>query len=412
MEKQMLAFILERWIMGGRIVFMNQIDLFAQNSEVFIGADDLKEKLSRGQKLRVKLGVDPTRPDLTFGHMVVFNKLRQFQDLGHKAVLIIGDYTACIGDPSGRSSLRPILTPDEVERNSKTYVEQVFRIIDRERTEVHHNSEWFSKMSFGDLLELSRKMTVARMLERDDFAKRYASKTPISIVEFLYPLIQGYDSIMVESDVELGGTDQLFNNLVGRDLQQQSGMSGQAVITRPLLVGLDGVKKMSKSYDNYIAFNDSPREMFGKIMSISDETMWKYYQYLLLYDTEKLARLKDEHPMKCKKDLACLLVTRFYGLDAGREELENFERVFSKNEIPLDMPVFEWPMLSSEPTETIVNLMGASGFFQSKKEARRLIEQGAVKVNSSKVSDPFMRIAETDSPTVIQAGKRVFFKII
>ena len=391
---------------------MNQIDLFAQNSEVFIGADDLREKLKAGKRLRVKLGVDPTRPDLTFGHMVVFNKLRQFQDLGHKAVLIIGDYTACIGDPSGRSSLRPILTPDEVERNSKTYLEQVFRIIDRERTEVHHNSEWFSKMSFGDLLELSRKMTVARMLERDDFAKRYASKTPISIVEFLYPLIQGYDSIMVESDVELGGTDQLFNNLVGRDLQQQSGMSGQAVITMPLLVGLDGVKKMSKSYDNYIAFNDSPREMFGKIMSISDETMWKYYQYLLLYDTEKLARLKDEHPMKCKKDLACLLVTRFYGLDAGREELENFERVFSKNEIPLDMPVFEWPMLSSEPTETIVNLMGASGFFQSKKEARRLIEQGAVKVNSSKVSDPFMRIAETDSPTVIQAGKRVFFKII
>ncbi len=391
---------------------MSQIDTFAQNSEVFIGADDLREKLKAGKRLRVKLGVDPTRPDLTFGHMVVFNKLRQFQDLGHKAVLIIGDYTACIGDPSGRSSLRPILTPDEVERNSKTYLEQVFRIIDRERTEVHHNSEWFSKMSFGDLLELSRKMTVARMLERDDFAKRYASKTPISIVEFLYPLIQGYDSIMVESDVELGGTDQLFNNLVGRDLQQQSGMSGQAVITMPLLVGLDGVKKMSKSYDNYIAFNDSPREMFGKIMSISDETMWKYYQYLLLYDTEKLARLKDEHPMKCKKDLACLLVTRFYGLDAGREELENFERVFSKNEIPLDMPVFEWPMLSSEPTETIVNLMGASGFFQSKKEARRLIEQGAVKVNSSKVSDPFMRIAETDSPTVIQAGKRVFFKII
>ena len=391
---------------------MRQIDTFAQNSEVFIGADDLREKLKAGKRLRVKLGVDPTGPDLTFGHMVVFNKLRQFQDLGHKAVLIIGDYTACIGDPSGRSSLRPILTPDEVERNSKTYLEQVFRIIDRERTEVHHNSEWFSKMSFGDLLELSRKMTVARMLERDDFAKRYASKTPISIVEFLYPLIQGYDSIMVESDVELGGTDQLFNNLVGRDLQQQSGMSGQAVITMPLLVGLDGVKKMSKSYDNYIAFNDSPREMFGKIMSISDETMWKYYQYLLLYDTEKLARLKDEHPMKCKKDLACLLVTRFYGLDAGREELENFERVFSKNEIPLDMPVFEWPMLSSEPTETIVNLMGASGFFQSKKEARRLIEQGAVKVNSSKVSDPFMRIAETDSPTVIQAGKRVFFKII
>ena len=191
----------------------NQLEIFAQNADTFIGADDLKKKLAEGKKLRVKLGVDPTRPDLTFGHMVVFNKMRQFQDLGHQAVLIIGDYTACIGDPSGRSALRPVLTPEEVEANSKTYLEQAFKVLDESKTEVHRNSEWFSKMSFGDLLELSRKMTVARMLERDDFAKRYASKTPISIVEFLYPLIQGYDSIMVESDVELGGTDQLFNNV-------------------------------------------------------------------------------------------------------------------------------------------------------------------------------------------------------
>ncbi len=390
---------------------MSQLDLFAQNSEVFIGAEDLKEKLKAGKKLRVKLGVDPTRPDLTFGHMVVFNKLRQFQDLGHQAVLIIGDYTACIGDPSGRSALRPVLTPEEVEQNAKTYLDQAFRILDKDRTEVHHNSEWFSKMSFGDTLELARKMTVARMLERDDFAKRYASKTPISIVEFLYPLIQGYDSIMVESDVELGGTDQLFNNLVGRDLQQQAGKSGQAVITMPLLVGLDGVKKMSKSYGNYIAFNDSAREMFGKIMSISDETMWKYYQFLLLYTPDKIARLKEEHPMKCKKDLACLLVTKFYGIDVGRGELENFEKVFSKNEIPEEMPEFEWDKLSQSDSDTLVNIMGSSGLFPSKKEARRLIEQGAVKVNSEKVSDVFFKLEKSQAPVVVQAGKRIFFRI-
>ena len=249
----------------------SQLEIFAQNAETFIGAEDLKEKLAAGRKLRVKLGVDPTRPDLTFGHMVVFNKMRQFQDLGHQAVLIIGDYTACIGDPSGRSALRPVLTPGEVEANSRTYLEQAFKVLDESRTEVHRNSEWFSKMSFGDALELARKMTVARMLERDDFAKRYASKTPVSIVEFLYPLVQGYDSVMVESDVELGGSDQLFNNLVGRDLQNQRGAVGQAVITMPLLVGLDGEKKMSKSYNNGIFLRDSFDDIEPKI-----KTMFTY----------------------------------------------------------------------------------------------------------------------------------------
>ncbi len=391
---------------------MEQLDIFAQNAEVFIGAETLKEKLVAGKQLRVKLGVDPTRPDLTFGHMVVFNKLRQFQDAGHKAVLIIGDYTACIGDPSGRSALRPVLTREEVLENAKSYLEQAFKILNEEKTEVHYNSEWFGKMSFADLLELSRKMTVARMLERDDFAKRYAQKVPISIVEFLYPLIQGYDSIMVESDVELGGTDQLFNNLVGRDLQRDADMSGQAVLTMPLLVGLDGEKKMSKSYGNYIAFNDSPREMFGKIMSISDEPMWKYYQYLMLYTPEQIARIKNEHPMKCKKDLACLLVSRFHGVDVGRAELENFEKVFSKNELPDDMPEFSWSSLTENAEETIMNLMSATKIFPSKKEVRRLIEQGAVKLNSEKVSDVFASLQKVDSPIVLQAGKRIFFKVI
>ena len=391
---------------------MNQIDIFGQNAEVFIGAEDLKEKLAAGKRLRVKLGVDPTRPDLTFGHMVVFNKLRQFQDLGHQAVLIIGDYTACIGDPSGRSALRPVLTREEVMENAKTYLAQAFKILDESRTEVHYNSEWFGGMSFGDLLNLARKMTVARMLERDDFAKRYASKTPISIVEFLYPLVQGYDSVMIESDVELGGTDQLFNNLVGRDLQRDAGQSGQAVITMPLLVGLDGEKKMSKSYGNYIAFNDSPRDMFGKIMSVGDDTMWKYYQYLLLETPEQIERMKSEHPMKCKKNLACLMVSRFFGADVGRAELENFEKVFSKNEVPDEMPEFAWDSVAQSDSAPIVNVMSETKLFPSKKEVRRLIEQGAVKLDSERVSDPFLALSRPVNPMVLQAGKRVFFRII
>ncbi len=393
---------------------MNQLDNFAQNAEVFIGADDLKEKLSRGQILRVKLGVDPTRPDLTFGHMVVFNKLRQFQDMGHQAVLIIGDYTACIGDPSGRSALRPVLTPEEVKENAKTYLDQAFKILDKEKTEVRFNSEWFSKMSFGDTLDLARKMTVARMLERDDFAKRYATKTPISIVEFLYPLVQGYDSIMVKSDVELGGTDQLFNNLVGRDLQKDAGFEfGQAVITMPLLVGLDGEKKMSKSYGNYIAFNDTSKDMFGKIMSISDETMWKYYQFLMLYTPAQIAELKTMHPMQCKKDLARKMVARFHGEEIANAELANFEKVFSKNEIPEDMPEFAWADLCQGDSDTLINIMAATKLFPSKKEVRRMIEQGAVKIDSQKVSDVFATLSKKSEgeSVVLQSGKRLFLRV-
>lgn len=390
---------------------MSQLEIFKQNAEHFIGAEELGEKIAKGKKLRVKLGVDPTRPDLTFGHMVVFNKLRQFQDAGHQAVLIVGDYTACIGDPSGRSELRPILTPEEVEKNAQTYIEQAFKILNQEQTEIHYNSTWFSKMSFGDMLDLARKMTVARMLERDDFAKRYAEKTPISIVEFLYPLIQGYDSVMIESDIELGGSDQLFNNLVGRDLQRDMGQSPQAVLTMPLLVGLDGTRKMSKSYGNYIAFNDTPRDMFGKIMSISDETMWKYYKYLMLSDDSYIERAKSEHPMDSKKKLARLLVTRFFGVDAGKAELENFERVFSQNEIPEVMPEFAWDSLANSDEDALVNVMAATAIFPSKKEIRRLIEQGAVKMNSEKISDPFLAIQRPEEPIVLQAGKRIFFRV-
>lgn len=392
-----------------------QIELLKQRTEVFLGGEQLLERLKAGKKLRVKLGVDPTRPDLTFGHMVVFNKLRQFQELGHQAVLIIGDFTTRIGDPSGRSSARPILTEEEINENAKTYLDQAFKILDPEKTEVRRNSEWFGKMTMLDTLQLSRQMTVARMLERDDFAKRYASKTPISIIEFLYPLLQGRDSVEVRSDVEIGGTDQLFNNLVGRQLQKDAGMPEQAVITMPLLVGLDGERKMSKSYGNYIALNDSAKDMFGKIMSVPDATMWIYYELLLEKSPAEIVTMKEQHPMEMKKQLAAALTAKFYGEDSGRYEREQFENVFSKKQVRTDIPEFAWNALvpAGTPDAAVLDLLAATKLFSSKKEIRRLIEQGAVKVNEKKLTDAAARLAQTDAAgTVIQAGKRVFVKIV
>ncbi|GHB96457.1 tyrosine--tRNA ligase [Cerasicoccus arenae] len=391
---------------------MSRLDIIKQNIDTIIGADELMERIRKGKKLRIKLGVDPTRPDLTFGHLVVFNKMKQFQDMGHDCILLIGDYTATIGDPSGRSDTRPVLTTDEVRANAETYLEQAFKVLDEERTLVRYNSEWFNKMSFGDTLNLARKMTVARMLERDDFAKRHASNSPISIVEFLYPLVQGYDSVMLESDVELGGTDQLFNMLVGRQLQKDAGQPEQAVITMPLLVGLDGTKKMSKSADNYISFNHSPKDMFGRVMSISDEAMWDYYRLLLMMDEERIAKHKNDHPMLAKKHLASSLVAMFYSLTDAKRELEQFEQVFAKNQRPDDMPEFTWASLAGpEPTYGLINLMNATDFFPSKKEIRRLIEQGGVKLNDEVVSETTLILDKPDDEVVIQAGKRKFFKI-
>ena len=389
-----------------------QLELLKRNVDTLINEEELLKKLSENRPLRIKLGVDPTRPDLTFGHMVVFNKLRQFQDLGHEAILLIGDFTTLIGDPSGRSETRPVLTEEEIRANAETYTEQAYRILDREKTRVVFNSEWFSKMSFSDCLGLARKMTVARMLERDDFSKRYAANTPISIIEFLYPLVQGYDSIVLEADVELGGTDQLFNVLVGRTLQKEAGQDQQIVITLPLLVGLDGVKKMSKSQDNYIAFNDTPKDMFGKIMSISDETMWDYYRLLLLRTDAEVEAMKSEHPMVCKKALAKELVSRFYGAETADKELQQFEAVFSKNKLPDDMPEFTWASLTPNPEETLVNLLGATEKFQSKKEIGRLIKQGAIKIDGTPVANPMETLNQVTAETVIQAGKRIFVKIL
>lgn len=392
-----------------------QIELLKQRAEVFLGEKELLERIKAGKKLRVKLGVDPTRPDLTFGHMVVFNKLRQFQDLGHCALLVIGDFTTRIGDPSGRSAARPILTPEEIDANAKTYLDQAFKILDPAKTEVHRNSEWFGKWTMIDALQLSRQMTVARMLERDDFAKRYAAKTPITIVEFLYPLLQGRDSVELHADVELGGSDQLFNNLVGRQLQKEAGQPEQAVLTMPLLVGLDGERKMSKSYGNYIALNDSAKNMFGKIMSVPDKTMWVYYELLLEKSPAEIAAMKNGHPMEMKKQLAVALTAKFYGEETARYEREQFENVFSKKQMRADIPEFAWDALVPAGTAdaAVIDLLAATKLFPSKKEIRRLVEQGAVKLNEQKLPDVKVRLArDAAAGTVIQAGKRIFVKIL
>ncbi|MGE9292687.1 MAG: tyrosine--tRNA ligase [Puniceicoccales bacterium] len=392
---------------------MSRLDILKTNAESIIGDEDMMERIRAGKKLKIKLGVDPTRPDLTFGHMVVFNKMKQFQAMGHECILLIGDYTATIGDPSGRSETRPVLTDEEVAQNAETYLDQAFKILDSNLTTVRYNSEWFRKMDFSEALNLTRQMTVARMLERDDFAKRYASRTPISIVEFLYPLIQGYDSVMLESDVELGGSDQLFNMLVGRALQKNAGQPEQTVITMPLLVGLDGSKKMSKSAGNYISFNDSAKDMFGKIMSINDDTMWDYYKLLLECDDEVIARHKQEHPMEAKKHLAVSLTAMFHSLEEGRHERQQFEQVFSKNKLPDDMPTFTWQEIAGdEPQLPLLETLNRTQLFPSKKEVRRLIEQGAVKLNEEKVSDAFAPLEKPEKEHILQAGKRTFVKIV
>ncbi|MEC7273739.1 MAG: tyrosine--tRNA ligase [Verrucomicrobiota bacterium] len=392
---------------------MTVIDTIRANTDALVGEAELEKRLLDSKPLRVKLGVDPTRPDLTFGHLVVFRKLRQFQDFGHEAILIIGDFTTLIGDPSGRSNTRPILTKEEIKINAQSYLDQAFKILDKEKTSVFYNSEWFDKMNFEDCLKLSRKMTVARMLERDDFSKRYANQAPISIVEFLYPLIQGYDSLVLNADVEIGGTDQLFNMLVGRALQKDAGKLEQAVITMPLLVGLDGSKKMSKSADNYIAFTDNPKEMFGKIMSISDETMWDYYRLLLEVPIDKIEKLKAGHPMDAKKALASSLVGQFHSMQLAKHELDQFEQVFSRNSLPDDMPSFTWNnLLGKKASGPLCEIMAKSGLFESKGAVRRLIQQGGVKVDGEKQEDPNRIFTPSDGVKIFQAGKRIFFKLL
>lgn len=391
---------------------MSPIDIIKRNTVDLISEEELLARLSQDRPLRIKFGIDPTRPDLTFGHLVQLNKLRDFQKLGHQVILIIGDFTTLVGDPSGLTATRPVLNKAEVDENAETYLDQAFRILSVEQTTIRRNSEWFNKLGFHDALNLARKMTVARMLERDDFATRYRSNNPISIVEFLYPLLQGYDSIMVEADLELGGTDQLFNLLVGRHLQKEAGQAEQVVLTMPLLIGLDGSKKMSKSLDNYIAFNDSPKDMFGKIMSLRDDMMWDYFRLLLETDEEEIERFRKEHPMQAKRRLALRLTARFFNREAAEKALEQFHKVFSRREQPDELTGIPWKGLAEGESARIVDLLGASRLFQSNRAARRLIEQGAVRINGEQVTDPNFKVAKPTETIVIQAGKRLFFQIL
>lgn len=391
----------------------SQLEILKKNVVDLVSEEELLEKLRRKKQLRIKLGVDPSRPDLHLGHAVVLFKLRQFQELGHKVVLIIGDFTAQIGDPSGRDSTRPMLSEEEVKKNAKTYAEQAFKILDRDKTELRFNSEWLGKMSFADVIKLASKYTVARMLERDDFSKRYKENVPISIAEFLYPLAQAQDSVAIEADVELGGTDQYFNLLVGRHIQQQLGQEPQIVMTMPLIEGTDGRLKMSKSYDNYIAFNDPPSEMFGKIMSIPDWLITKYMRLLTriphdqIEEYERLMRDGKINPRDVKMKLAFEITKFFHGEKEAEKAQEQFVKVFSKKEVPEEMTVVDLDTDQVELVELLVKL----NVVTSRSEAKRLIQQGGVKLDGEKIIDIHAKI-ELDTERILRVGKRHFFKLV
>jgi len=377
-----------------------QVAALKRGSVSLVSEGELAKKLASGRVLRVKLGVDPTSSDLHLGHSVVLTKLRRFQDLGHTAVLIIGDFTAQVGDPSGRDATRPTLTAEQVAVNAKTYQEQAFKILDKSKTELRFNSEWLDAMMRDGLLDILKRHTVQQVLSREDFKKRVAENSPLTLLEILYPILQGYDSVAVKSDVELGGNDQLTNLLMGRKMQADVGQEPQVALTVPLLVGLDGAKKMSKSYGNYIALNDEPNEMFGKVMKVSDPLMIDYYTLLTDVDLEKV---KSAHPKQAKMDLARLLVERFHGAKAAEEALAYFENTFAKKELPKELVVVKAPK-SSKFSEIVFS----TGAVKSKGEAQRLIVQGGVKIDGAKASDLPAPPPET---FVLQVGKHQFFRI-
>jgi tyrosyl-tRNA synthetase len=394
-----------------------QLEAISRGIVEVLRHDELQRKLeaSLAQKrpLRVKLGVDPTAPDIHLGHTVVLRKLRLFQELGHQAVLIIGDYTALIGDPSGISKTRPQLSRDDVLRNARTYLEQVNRILDTDRLELVYNGDWFRKLSFEDVLKLASQMTVSRMLERDDFQKRYRDQTPIGIHEFLYPLMQGYDSVMVRADIELGGRDQTFNLLVGRELQKNQGMEQQVCITLPLLVGLDGTNKMSKSLGNYVGVAEPARQMFGTLMSIPDALMRDYFTLLTNLGESEVHGLLGEqtHPRAAKERLACEIVTQYHGAQAARSEAEEFRKVFAQKELPSEMP--EVTLAASDLEDGgiwVVKLIAMAGFAPSNSEARRLVTQGAVSLDGETLKDPEAKVSPADG-AVLRVGKRRFGKV-
>ena len=389
-----------------------QIDELIRGAEEVLLLDELKSKLKKGRPLRIKAGFDPTAPDLHLGHTVLINKLRQLQLMGHHVTFLIGDFTGLIGDPTGKSATRPALTEAEVKKNAESYQEQVFKILAPELTTVRFNSEWMSAMSSAEMIRLAAQSTVARMLERDDFSKRYAAQQPIAIHEFLYPLVQGYDSVALESDIELGGTDQKFNLLVGREMQKAYGKPQQAILTVPILEGLDGVQKMSKSLGNYIGITDAPNDMFGKLMSISDELMWRYFELLSfrpLSDIEEFQAQIEQgtNPRDIKFLLCDEIITRFHSKQDAESAKADFIQRFQKNAVPDDMPECKIDLDEGMP---ISNLVVTAKLCSSTSEARRMVTQGAVKINGEKVDDPKKVISETES-FVLQVGKRKFARI-
>ena len=391
-----------------------QVSLIAKNAETLLPQEELVAKLEQalreGRPLRVKLGIDPSAPHLTLGHAVVLRKLRTFQDLGHTAVLVVGDFTRRIGDPSGRSKTREPMSPEEIERNMASYKEQAFLILDPERTEVRYNSEWLGKLTFEDVIVLSAKYTVARMLEREDFARRFREGVPITIMEFLYPLAQAYDSVAIGADVELGGSDQRFNLLIGRDIQREYGQAPQVILTMPLLIGTDGRYAMSQSRGNYIGISEPPEEQFGKVMSLPDELMPQYFTLLTDIPWEEAAKL---HPKEAKKRLAYAIVRSFHGEEEAERARAHFERVFEARELPEEMPEVRLPpeLLSEDGTVGIVDLVFATGLVGSRSEARRLVEQGGVRLDGARVTSVRARVPFRP-PMVLRLGRRRFVRII
>ncbi|OGP15351.1 MAG: tyrosine--tRNA ligase [Deltaproteobacteria bacterium GWA2_54_12] len=390
-----------------------QLELIKRGTAGIITENELLKKLAtsaaKGKPLRIKAGFDPTAPDLHLGHTVLIQKLKHFQELGHHILLLIGDFTGMIGDPTGKSETRKPLTPDAVKANAKTYTAQVFKILDERKTEVVFNSEWMERLTAVDMVNLASKYTVARMLERDDFQKRYAEGRPIAIHEFIYPLIQGYDSVVLKSDVELGGTDQLFNLLVGRELQREMGQEPQAVITMPLLEGTDGVQKMSKSLGNYIGITEPASEIFGKVMSVSDTLMMKYYELLSAAPADRVDEIRSGivHPRDAKVALAFELVERYWGRDAAEKAREGFANLFKKHEVP---EVVEEVTLSGAEGTGIAKALVTAGLASSTSEARRLVEQGGVKVDGAKVTDWKMELPK-EKAVLVQVGKRFFKRV-
>lgn len=391
-----------------------QLSLIRRGAVELISEEELINKLKKGKPLRIKAGFDPTAPDLHLGHIVLLNKLRQFQELGDHVIFLVGDFTARIGDPSGRLSTRPLLSDAEIKKNVKTYEEQVFKILDRKKTEVRFNSEWLEKLGADGIVKMAGRYTVARMLERDDFAKRYKNEEPLSLHEFLYPLLQGWDSVVLKADVELGGTDQKFNLLVGRQFQREEGQAPQVVMTMPLLEGTDGVRKMSKSYGNYIGIDEPPKDIFGKIMSISDNLMWRYYELLSAKDLPEIAALKksveegSRHPKTVKMDLAREMVSRFYSTKEALKAAAEFEAVFKSGALPEEIEECRFPASSKQVG--LLTVMTQAGLTKSNGEARRLIEQGGVSVDQRKISDPQMQLP-AEGECLIQVGKRKVKKI-